>query len=215
MADTVSADAVKRKLKFDYMKIKNEPLSRDIEVLSKLLAHFQRQQIVIRDLIQDAANQIQSQYRLRWSMIGLLSESDGMYRYEVHSGMRPEAWHKQRAKVYKYEDFEPNAHNYKAGEISRLSRVYLEEENQLVGADQQVANRPVLLMAKRRTEDETLEADFIDTLILGPSDALLGWIEYGGTLTSKFPDPSVIRYIEVISSVLAAAITVNSRTWKR
>jgi hypothetical protein len=70
-------------------------------------------------------------------------------------------------------------------------------------------------MAKRRTEDETLEADFIDTLILGPSDALLGWIEYGGTLTSKFPDPSVIRYIEVISSVLAAAITVNSRTWKR
>ena len=215
ISNSVSTEAVKRKLKFDYMKVRNEPLSRDLEVIPKLLTHFHKPQLVIRDLIQDTANQIQSQFRLRWAMIGLLSNSDGLYRYEVHSGMRPQAWHKQRSKEYKYEDFELSAKNYKAAEVSRLTRVYLEEENILQGADTQVANRPALLAAKRRTEDETLEADFIDTLILGPSDALLGWIEYGGTLTGKFPGATVIRHIEAISSVIAAAIAINARSWKR
>lgn len=201
----VDVESVKRRLRFDYLGARSDPTSRVLDGYVSLLAHFQKQPLIVRDLIQDSANWIHRQFRLRWCMIGLRGP-DGLYRYEVEAGMRPDAWSSQKARVYKYTDFAPAAQNYTAGEISKLSRVYLEEENQLQNADEAVVNRPALLRARRKADDETLEADFIDTLIIGPRNELLGWIEYSGTLTGKFPDPMTIRYIEGISAIISAAI---------
>ncbi|MGQ9587255.1 MAG: hypothetical protein ACUVT7_02580 [Thermoplasmata archaeon] len=209
--DAVDIEAVKRRLRFDYMKVKTEPPSRTLDLFTHLLSYCSRPQIAVHELIQDTANRIQKHFRLRWVMIGLRSQIDGLYRYEVEVGMRPEAWARQRAKSYKLEDFDPNSEKYKAGEISKLTRVYLEEENPLFKEDEQVVNRPVLLRAKRRSEEETLEADFIDTLILGPGEDLLGWIEYSGTITGEFPDPMTIRNIEVMAAILGAAISSHAR----
>jgi hypothetical protein len=205
----VDVESVKRRLRFDYLGARSDPTSRVLDGYVSLLTHFQRHPLIVRDMIQDTANWIHRQFRLRWCMIGLRGP-DGVYRYEVEAGMRPEAWSKQKTKVYKNTDFAPSAQNYTAGEISKLSRVYLEEENQLAGGDELVVNRPALLRARRKADDETLEADFIDTLILGPRDDLLGWIEYSGTLTGKFPDAMTIRFIEGISAILAAAITTQN-----
>ncbi len=202
-------ESVKRRLRFDYLSARSDPTSRVLDGYVSILAHFQKQPLIVRDMIQDTANWIHRQFRLRWCMVGLRGP-DGVYRYEVEAGMRPEAWAKQKAKLYKYADFAPAAQNYTAGEISKLSRVYLEEENQLAGGDEAVVNRPALLRSRRKSDDETLEADFIDTLILGQRDELLGWIEYAGTLTGKFPDPMTIRYIEGIASIVAAAIIAQS-----
>ena len=210
MQDSMDVEAVKRKLKFDYLKIRNDPSSKNLETFSTLLSNFQRPQINVHDLIQEAANIIQKQFRFRWTMIGLKSQSDELYRYEVQVGMRAESWARQKVKVYKIADFDMKG-TYKAGEISKLTRFYPEEENQLFKEDQGVVNRPILLRAKRKTEDEALEADFIDTLILGPGDELMGWIEYGGTVAGKLPDIMTIRYIEVIAGILGAAITTQAR----
>lgn len=210
MVDDADIESVKRKMRFDYLKIRNEPDSKALEGFSMLLAHFNRPQLSVRDMIQDTANYLQKQFKLRWAMVGLRSPSDGLYRYEVQTGMRAESWARQKTKVYKEADFEPRG-NYKAGEISRQTRVYLEEENPLFKEDEQVVNRPVLLRAKRKLVDETLEADFIDTLILGAHDDLLGWIEYSGTIAGKLPDPMVIRHAEVAASILAAAIATHAK----
>jgi hypothetical protein len=210
MEGSVDIEAVKRRLKFDYLRIRNDPSSKTLETFSTLLSNFQRPQLNINDLIQESANLIQKQFRFRWTMIGLKSKSDELYRYEVQVGMRAESWARQKAKVYKVNDFDMKG-TYKAGEISKLSRFYPEEENPLFNEDQGVVNRPILLRAKRKTEDEALEADFIDTLILGPGDELMGWIEYGGTVAGKLPDIMTIRYIEVIAGILGAAITTQAR----
>jgi len=210
MEGSVDIDAVKRRLKFDYLRIRNDPSSKILETFSILLSNFQRPQLNINGLIQESANLIQKQFRFRWTMIGLKSKSDELYRYEVQVGMRAESWARQKAKVYKINDFDMKG-TYKAGEISKLSRFYPEEENPLFNEDQGVVNRPVLLRAERKTEDEALEADFIDTLILGPGDELMGWIEYGGTVAGKLPDIMTIRYIEVIAGILGAAITTQAR----
>ena len=206
MAQPISVDSVKRKLKFDYLKIKNDPESKNLEVFSHLLVHFLRPQLSISEMMHDTAITLQKQFRLRWVMIGLRDRADGKYRYMFMSGMRDEAWAKQKTKSYKLEDFAPNSNGYKAGEMSNLTRAYLEEENPLFNEDVNVVNRPAMLRAKRKTEDETLEADFVDTLIIGPNSELYGWIEYSGTVTGKFPDPLTIRHIEVVASILAAAI---------
>jgi hypothetical protein len=210
MQESVGVEAVKRKLKFDYLKIRNDPSSRNLEILSTLLSNFQRPQLAIHDLIQEAATLIQKQFRFRWTMIGLKSQSDGIYRYEVQVGMRVESWARQKTNLYKLEDFDMKG-RHKAGEISKLTRFYPEEENPIFDEDRETVNRPILLRAKRKTEDEALEADFIDTLILGPGDELMGWIEYSGTVAGKLPDMMAVRYIEVIAGILGAAMTVQAR----
>jgi len=206
MVQLISVDSVKRKLKFDYLKIKNDPESKNLEVFTQLLGHFIRPQLSISELMHETATTLQKQFRLRWVMIGLKDKTDGRYRYMFMSGMRDEAWARQKTKSYRYEDFSPNSNGYKAGEMSNITRAYLEEENPLYDDDVNVVNRPALLRAKRKAEDETLEADFLDTLIVGPNSELYGWIEYSGTVTGKFPDALTIRHIEVIASILAAAI---------
>jgi hypothetical protein len=201
-------ESVKRRLRFDYLGARSDPTSRVLDGYVSLLSHFHKQPLIVRELIQDTANWIHRQFRLRWCMVGLKGP-DGTYRYEVEAGMRPDAWTRQKAKIYKYTDFAPSAQNYTAGEISKFSRVYLEEENQLYKEDEGVVNRPALLRSRRKADDETLEADFIDTLILGPKDDLIGWIEYSGTLTGKFPDAMTIRYIEGIASIIAASMVAS------
>lgn len=202
----VEPDAVKRKLKFDYMKAKSENTSKVMDGFSQLLAHFHKQPLDVRELMQDAASFIQRHFRLRWVMIGLRSPSDGLYRYEFMSGMRDDAWAQHRKKAYKLEDFTTYT-NYKGGDISRLSRVYLQEENVLYKEDEEKGlNRPALYHARRLLPDDVLEADYIDTLIIGYGETILGWIEFSGSVTGKLPDPMTIRSIETISTILGAAL---------
>lgn len=206
LANTPDAESVKRRLRFDYMRVKSDPAAKNLDVLTAVLVVTQRPQLTPIELSQETVNILQKQYRLRWAMIGLRNRVDGKYRYEVNCGMREDAWSRQKAKTYSLADFMETSQRYKFGEISKLTRVYPEEENPLFNDDQLLTNRPVLLKSKRSSDDETLEADFIDTLIMGPGNDLLGWIEYSGTIANRFPDATVIRGIEVIAGVLALAM---------
>ena len=59
-------ESVKRRLKFDYLKIKNEHNSKSLEMYTQLLAHFNKPQLPITEMIQEATGLIQRQFRLRW-----------------------------------------------------------------------------------------------------------------------------------------------------
>jgi len=207
---TVDPETVKRKLRFDYLKAKNDPTLRSLDGFTSLLQHFQKPHIVIHEMAQDAATYIQKQFRLRWVIVGLRG-NDGMYRYDVMSGLRDEAWARQRTKVYTHADFIPTSDRYNYGDISKISRVYLEEQNPLYKEDEQTVNRPALLRSKRDSDETCLEADYIDTLILGSKDELLGWIDYSGTIAGEFPDPSTVRNVEVISAIVGAAIASRNQ----
>lgn len=209
--ETVSPDDVEIKLKMDYLRTKSEHLSKTFEAFVNILGHFQKDPMVLSDMLQDAANQIRSLFRFRYVMIGLRSP-DGQYRYEFMSGMRDDTWAAHRKKSYRAESFSLSVPGwYRAGEISSLSRVYLEEKNPLGPGYEDSVNRPVLLSSKRTSADASLEADFLNTLIVGPRNELLGWIEYSGTVAGKLPDATAVRSIEVIASVLGAAITSHDR----
>lgn len=206
----VDPDTVKRKLRFDYLKAKNDPAWRTLNGFTTLLQHFLKPHLVVHDLAQDAATYIQKQFRLRWTMIGFQG-NDGMYRYDVMSGMRDEAWARHKTKAWARADFMPTSGTYNYGDISKISRVYMEEQNPLLKEDERAANRPALLRSKRDSDETCLEADFIDTLILGSKDEMLGWIEYSGTIAGEFPDSTTVRNVEVISAIIGAAIASRSQ----
>ncbi|MCU0860412.1 MAG: hypothetical protein MUE55_07510 [Thermoplasmata archaeon] len=209
---TLDAETVKRRLRFDYVRVKNEPGSRAVDGTTALMSHFHKPQLNINEVIQEAADIIQRQFKLKWVMIGIKGKNDGLFRYTVMNGMNREVWERQRKRIYRAEDFEPSCGTYKFGEISDLTRVYLQEENMLMSEEEKLlVQRPALLYSKRMTSSETLEADFIDTLMYGPGRTLLGWIEYSGTVANEFPQPVVIRQIEGYASILAAAVAVHLR----
>ena len=206
---SVDPETVKRKLRFDYLKARSDPTSKMLDGFTALLLHFQKPHLVIHDMAQEAVTYIQKQFRLRWVIMGFRG-SDGNYRYDVMSGMRDEAWARQRTKVYALADFTPASGRYNFGDISKITRVYLEEQNPLYKEDEQTVNRPAMLKSKRDSDETCLEADFVDTLILGSRDELLGWIDYSGTVACEFPDPSAIKTVEVISAIIGAAIATRN-----
>ncbi len=81
MSQTVNPEDVKRKLRFDYMKARNETNFKSLDVFTSLLAHFEKPRISLREMAQEATQGIHKQYRLRWVSIGLKSGTDGKYRY--------------------------------------------------------------------------------------------------------------------------------------
>jgi len=212
MMSTSDIETVKRRLRFDYVRVKHEPGSRAVEGITALAQHFHKQQLNIVEVIQEASDVIQRHFKLKWIMIGIKGKNDGLFRYTVMSGMHPDVWERQRKRTYRAEDFETSCGTYKFGEISELTRVYLQEENPLYSEDEKkLVQRPVLLGSTRTSASETLEADFIDTLIIGPGKTLLGWIEYSGTVGNEFPQPIVIREIEGYAAIIGAAMAIHMR----
>jgi len=204
--DKVTPDRVEIGLKMAYLKTRRDHNSRVLEGFVTLLEHFQKNHMVFATLLQEAADLIRNLFRLRYVMIGLKGQ-DGTYKYEFMSGMRDDSWAAHRKKVYTLESFALNVPGwYKVGVISDLSRVYLEENCPLGPGYETSVNRPALLSLQRSAIDSSLEADFFNTLIKGPMDELLGWVEYPGTVVGKLPDATVIRNIEVVASILSAAI---------
>ncbi len=201
-------DIIKRGLRMDYQAARADHVSKIIDGFASLITRSQKRSAGLNGVLQEAAIFIQKQFRLRWVILGLRSPTDDLCRYVAESGVRPDVWEWQKDAVYKKEDFalfKPGW--FSACEISQLSRVYLEEENPL-GDDavKKGVNRPFMMKAIRKSPDDALEADFIDTLIMAPSKDLLGWIEYSGTISGKLPDSQVIRWIEMVSAILGAAI---------
>ncbi|MCJ7490122.1 MAG: hypothetical protein MUO87_08315 [Thermoplasmata archaeon] len=209
--DEVTPDQIEINLKMAYLKTRRDPNSRVLEGFVTLLEHFQKNHMVLAALLQEAADLIRSRFTLRYVMIGLKGP-DGKYKYEIMSGMRDDSWSAHRKKVYTLESFATSVPGwYSVGLISKLSRVYLEEKNPLGPGYETSVNRPALLSQQRSSIDTSLEADFFNTLIKGPRDELLGWIEYPGTVGGKLPDATVIRNVEVVASILGAAILYLDR----
>jgi hypothetical protein len=205
----IDKEIVKRGLRTSYLSARSDPTSRLIDGVATVLARFHKHPMVLQNVLQDAANFMQRQFRLRWVMIGLKCP-DGVFRYQAMSGVRPEVWNTQRARTYTKEEFAPEVQGFfSAAEISRLTKVYLEEDNPLSEEDLAKINRPVLLKSKRRAQEDALEGDFLDTMILNSENELVGWIDYSGTVIGKFPDPMTIRWVELMSAVVAAAISTQ------
>jgi uncharacterized Zn finger protein (UPF0148 family) len=193
------------KLRYDYAHSAVEPVQKSQEGIQSLLAHFRNLKIDIDALLQETANLISKQYGIADVAIGLRDPKDGLYRYKAMAGFRDDALKGHKTIVYTKEQFSDGS-GFKGNDISKYSRIYLEEDNVLSEEERKTYNRPGLFARRRPSASESLEGDYIDVKILGVGEDLLGWIEISGTRTMKLPDITTIRWVEVIASILAAAL---------
>lgn len=193
------------RLKFEYSHTLKDQTQRALESIQGLLAHFTKPVLDVNELMVETAEIIRKQFGIDNVAIGLKSQEDGKYRYVVNSGFREEAIQNRAKIVYTLDDFYKDG-TYNGTFISKYSKIYLAEDNEYKGIERMAYNRPLLLGLRRRSLNDSLEADYIDTFILGLNDELLGWIEISGTRTGKLPDAVTIRWMETAAAIIGAAI---------
>jgi len=197
------------KMKLDYLHATTDPTQKRLEGLQGLLAHMRTPGTKLDDLLQEAAAFISRQFGIDGVAIGLKDPKDGLYRYRAMAGFREDAMESLKRIAYRKEQFYADSH-FVGTDISKLSRIYLAEDNVLTNDEEKTFNRPGLLAMKRRTVTDSLEGDYIDTKILGHLDDLVGWIEISGTRTMKLPDAVTIRWVETVASIIGTAIICQS-----
>jgi len=196
---------IPHRLKFEYSHTLKDHTQKALESIQELLEHFTRSVMNIEDLMQQVADNIRKQFGIDNVAIGIKSPQDGKYRYVVLSGLREDAAKSHMNLVYTINEF------YKDGDfngtfISKYSKIFLAEDNEYKDVEKVAYNRPLLLGLKRRALTDALEADYVDSFILGPDDELLGWIEISGTRTGKLPDAVTIRWVETAAAIIGAAM---------
>ncbi|HEX9908878.1 MAG TPA: hypothetical protein VGB78_10530 [Thermoplasmata archaeon] len=208
MDKPVDHQKIKWKMKLDYSHAQADKLNKGLDGLQSLILLLGKPNVGLHDFLQQAANFLAKQFRLRSVTIGLRS-SDGKYRYEVMTGLREEAWSFQKSLAYSREDFSETTEVYKGEMISKLTKLFLIEDSPFPDDEKDAFNRPYVLGMRRRTVDDWVEGDYLDTHIMGSDGSLIGWIEIVGTVDGKLPDVTVIKWLETISALLTVRIEMK------
>lgn len=199
---------VAKKLKFDYMYGSKDHLDKVLVSLDSVLIACRRPKMKQNELLSEIANVIYKQLRIREVSIGLKDPKDGLYRYSVMAGMIASKWRAHENLVYTRDDFFRND-KWNGTMISKYTKLMLAEDNPYEAGEEDTVDWHEMQSSKRHNLDDSIEGDYLDIMIHGQNDELVGWIEISGSWTSKLPDPQTIRIIELIAGVLGMVLSPN------
>jgi hypothetical protein len=203
--ESVDYRDIPRKLKMEYQYPSDSKAHKLRDQLSVLLARVQRPTVDLQELMTDAANLILKQFSLKQVCIAMKGD-DGIYRYKVLAGCRPDVAAAMRKLEYSYEQVSDNT-TYKGYMISKYTKLFLAEESPWPDDEKETYDLPSLLGMSRRSLDDFVEGDYTNVFIFGRNDETLGWIEFNSTTTRKLLDAPSIQWIEFIGHIIAVAVT--------
>jgi len=201
-------ELIKKRMSLSYQYDSANPANERLDCVQSLISALADQQLSMPEFLQSAADVIRDKFWVKEVTMGLRSRSDGLYRYEVMSGLSDTSWKAHRHLAYTLEQFE-DPELYTSAQISNLTRLFLAEDNPYGKDEESTFDRELMLQSSRKSLDETIEGDYIDVKILGKGGAILGWIEISGTTDGKFPDVHTIKCLELLASVLGIALTFS------
>jgi len=202
----VSPDDVARKLKMDYSRAAKDEADRYLECIQQISGEIVKPKQDSRQLVDFAAKLIFKQVHIKEVAIGLRSASDGKFRYVAMQGMRANIWAQHSGLSYTHDSFFSNS-LYKGTLISKLTKLLLAEDKPYDEVDKKTYSEHLMRSSKRRTPDDSIEGDYLDTLIYGIDGGLIGWIEISGTWEDKLPSARAIRAIETIANLMGIALS--------
>lgn len=204
----VDPSDVARRLKLEYSRGVKDQTQKVLEDIIELCLQVERPDVPLKTILTRSAELIVKRLGIANVAIGLRNHLDGIYRYEVVVGL-PEGVAAEYMKLSYTREQLTNQSTYKSYEISRSSRLFLGEDHPYAQGEEFSYNRPGLLDMKRRSVTDSLEADYIDTFFFDAAGEIVGWIEISGTRLKKIPDATTVKWVEVISFVLEAAVRMR------
>ncbi|MEW5747981.1 MAG: hypothetical protein AB1793_04220 [Candidatus Thermoplasmatota archaeon] len=204
----VGPDEIVRKMRLDYLYSQKDLNQKALDGVMTLFAHLQRSDFSLDEFMNEALNLIRRRLWIREVTVALKDRRDGKFRYRYQAGLRREAWDAHLLLEYGAEDYlDPTV--YKAREISKLTTLFLAEDNPYGKNEDGTFSRPAMLESKRVALEDSIEGDYFDVWIMGRDREVLGWVEFNGTTAGKFPDTMTIKWVEVISTVMGTALMLS------
>ena len=201
----IAHEDVARKLKLDYVGSVRDHTDRNLDSIQDLLEEVGRPKGDAKELLDNVAKLIYKQFHIREVAIGMKS-SDGLYRYVTMHGMRANIWAEHRDLAYTYDSFFDNA-KYKGTVISDYTKLLLAEDMPYDEGEKQTYSEHLMKASNRKEMDDSIEGDYLDILIYGAGNELLGWIEISGTWEDKLPAARTIRCLEIVANITGMALS--------
>jgi hypothetical protein len=206
--DKLDYHDIGRRLKFEYAYAPKDIGDKYIESIQNLIKSALRPTTTVDDLLKDVARIVYQQFRIREITIGLLDPNDGRYKYRAMMGLKESTWDAHRGLSYTRDDFF-DASKYTGTVISDYSKLLLAEDEPYLNGEEKTFDRNTFVKSKRKSLMDSIEGDYLDITINGPSGNLIGWIEISGTWTGKLPDVSTIRWMELLACILGSLLTLK------
>lgn len=205
---TVTKEEVVRKIRYDYAFAHKDKSNRMLDTLIKLTIEGLKPGKDVVQLLNEVAAMIDKHLQIRTTTIGIRDPKDGLYRYVAMSGLPADQWQAHKVLSYSFQDFFDQA-KYRSSTISGLTKLFMVEDSPYNPDEVSTYNERLSSAMVRRSAEDCNEGDYFDIHIVGPGDRLIGWIEISGTSHGKMPDANVLRWIEMIATVLGLVLTVR------
>ncbi len=196
---------IERSLKKEYNHIPTDQTEKILDGIQRLIDLGLQPGVSLHQFIHEAALVIYRTFPFKEISIGLKSQNDGRYRYEEVVGHTQTAAEALRKLSYSHEEFF-SPKDYPAFWISEHTELALAEGRPFLESERDTYNRPILLLAVRKSLDDFIEGDYFDVYMYGLKDEMIGWIELGATKDGKMPSMLVIKQLEVLAFVLSCFV---------
>jgi hypothetical protein len=187
------------------------PIPRDEN--EKVMDGTQKLMLIARDptlplkiFLDEAGRLIHRLFDFREIAIGMKSKSDNLFRYEVLIGFSGEAERARKKLTYTDDDMLDSKKYPNGIVITKKTEFMLVELHPYKPGEEDTYNRPNLLAKQRSSIEDFIEGDYIIIYFFGRKGEVMGWVELSGTRSGKMPSRSTIRWLELISSIIASVI---------
>ena len=204
VSSAINPELIKRRMWLDYQRATSDP-SNAIDCIHDLINELANPSLDMHQFLLDAAETINKRLCIEEVTIGLKSPQDGIFRYEVMSGLSDSEWEAHKRLTYTRDQFD-NPDIYKFFRISKYTRLYLAEDNPYGNGEEETYDKSRMLESVRKSLEDTIEGDYLDIYILGKNDELEGWLEISGLNNGKFPDIQTLKVVELLASVIGIAL---------
>jgi len=205
----VKPELIKKRMWLAYQYACSNPSNERMECVHAMINNLADPNLDMKTFLQNVADTITEKLGIKEATIGLKDSSDGQYRYMVMSGLSDSEWEAHKSLTYKYEDFY-SQNVYKFMQISRYTHLLLAEDNPYGEGEDATYEKELMLHSKRKSLEDTIEGDYLDVLIYGKGDDLLGWMEISGMKSGHFPDVEILKCLELLASVIGIALSRNA-----
>jgi hypothetical protein len=201
----VEPEDVALRMKLDYSHGVKDHTTRIIEEIAGLCTKVKHFNLDTNSILKETAEMISRLFNITSVAIALWDPALRLYKFRAVTGLEQEGTALYKSLSFTKEQLLDDK-TYPCHEISKQTKLYLSEDHPYNEGEVLTFARPTLLGMKRRSLNDSLEADYLCVFINGPNDETLGWIEVSGTRLRKLPDVTAVKWIEMIACILGSVL---------
>lgn len=189
-----------------YSPIPRDQNEKVMDAIQKLLSDARDPSLPLKAFLNETGRLIHRLFDFKEIAIGIRSKKDDLFRYEVLIGFSSDA-ESARKKLTYTQDEMINSNKYPNGiMITKKTEFMIVELQSYITGEEITFNRPNQLMKERSSIEDIIDGDYIEVYFFGRKNEVIGYIELSGTRSGKMPSRSTMRWLELMSSIIASVI---------